>query len=179
MDKVNIWIIFIDHFKTLKNFSSNKYSILDFLIFYAVPIAVGLFVALQVQANFLISANAELIAFFGVLGGFMLNLLVLICGYDSKKFKNESLAKEVLFQVKSNVSYLIALACCMILILFVLKLVSLSGLGQSLVVYGYNLRLPVLNLIEGLSIAVFLNFGLTILMVLKRFYSLERDSSKA
>ncbi len=172
MDKIRLSKIFGDHFKTL-HYDKGGISYSDIILFYAFPLLVGLLVSGQLGVQFLIDSSEELITFYSVLGGFMLNLLALIYGFDVEKFKNPNLAKEVLTETTSNVSYLIAIASLLVILLFVMK--AASGISSNLLVSHHVL----IDLTQRVTITFFvfsfINFCLTLLMVLKRFYSLNSN----
>lgn len=164
MEKINPTKIFFDHIRTLRLYDQQRVSYRDIFFFYGLPIIAGLAVARYTGVDFIVSNSTELITFYSVFGGFMLNLLALIYGFNLSNFKNTSLATEVLKETTSNISYLIAVASLMIFSLFVMRLVSevqIDGwLSFGLVVF---------------FVSSFINFALTILMVLKRFYSLNAN----
>lgn len=172
MDKINLSRIFTDHFKTLRHYDKGGISILDIILFYGFPLLVGVLLSANLGISFLIGVSAELITFYSVLGGFMLNLLALIYGFDTQKFKNPTLAKEVLNETTSNISYLIAVATVLVVLLFIMKVSS--GVETDL-----SFNSSVVDLSEKVTVSffvfAFINFCLTIFMVLKRFYSLDSN----
>jgi hypothetical protein len=175
MDKINLSKIFKDHFKTLRSYDKGRISVLDIILFYIFPLITGILASTYIGISFFISVSTELITFYSVFGGFMLNLLVLIYGFDTTKFKSESLAKEVLDETTSNISYLVAVASLLVILLFILKAIS----GIDLVFDVNDTYAFVFVWSEKISVSffvfAFLNFCLTILMVLKRFYSLDSN----
>lgn len=173
LEKINVSKIFKDHWGTLKNYDKKNVSITDIFLFYILPLIFSIIISFYVKLSFIVSISSELITFYSVLGGFMLNLLALIYGFDITKFKTPELAKRVLKELSSNISYLIALASILVVLLFVTK----SILGISLI-QGINYFKTVLvtkKIMVAFFIFTFTNFSLTILMILKRFYSLNSN----
>lgn len=171
MEKIDITKIFYDHFKTLKNFTSEKLSLMDVMTFYVLPLLFGWVISWYVSFQFMASQNTDLITFYSVFGGFMLNLLVLIYGYKLDNFKNPDLAKHVLSEIVANISYLIAVSIILVFVLFAIRVTVTIGASTWMT--------PALPFIKYFTVAmlifVFVHFCLTMCMVLKRFYSLSSN----
>ena len=169
VDKVDISRILIDHFKTLKDYSTDRYSRADFVLFLGGPAAVA----------------ALLLAFYGKLGSslvtvfvtslsifaaLLFNLLLLV--YDAmRKAESEDagpagLRGKFLRQIASNISFAILVAVVAIVSVLVLMFVG---------------RIPnAVSVVSGLVYFLVTLFMLTLLMVLKRVHILlytESDSS--
>lgn len=172
MNKISLSKIFSDHIKTLRHYDKGGISVLDLLLFYGFPLLIGILLSSHLRVEFLLGISEELITFYSVLGGFMLNLLALIYGFDTEKFKNPDLAKEVLLESSSNISYLIASASILVILLFVMKAAGAIDFdpGVELVIMKMSEQVTVSFFVFG-----FINFCLTIFMVLKRFYSLNSN----
>ena len=173
MEKINVFCIFSRHLSTLRHHSTGKFSKGDFFLFYIVPVLIAVFASHYLNGNFLYSITSELITFFSILGGFMLNLLVLVYGFDIQKFKNPDLAAKVLRETTANISYLITLASIVILVLFAIKIASYVNGGFTLVAYGYDIIFYIKQFLTVAIVSSLINFSLTIFMVLRRFYGLD------
>ncbi|MEN9912776.1 MAG: hypothetical protein RLY66_184 [Candidatus Parcubacteria bacterium] len=173
MDKINISNIFKDHFQTLRHYDKKQASFLDFLLFYGFPLLMGALLSWHLRVDFFIGVSTELITFYAVLGGFMLNLLALIYGFNTEKFNNPFLAKEVLRESVSNISYLIAVASLLVILLFILKVGT--GINSDFGIGNQTIISISEHIIVSFFVFSFINFCLTIFMVLKRFYSLNSN----
>lgn len=164
MEKINIYNVFRDHFKTLRHFDKGKISFWDLILFFIAPFVVGYFSAKVVGIKFIIDNSQEIITFYSVFGGFMLNLLALIYGFDLEKFKTRGLAIGVLDEIVANILYLVALSSLLIFSMFILLASEDFVVGSTADFW-----------LTAFLIGVFFNFALTTLMVIKRFYSLDSN----
>jgi len=164
MQKINIYNVFRDHFRTLRHFDKGKISREDITLFLFAPLVLGYFSAKVIDLQFIFDNSQEIITFYSVFGGFMLNLLALIYGFDLDKFRNRGLAVEVLDEIVSNILYLVAVSSLLIFSMFIL-LASKDFLVGTVANFWLTAFL----------VAVFFNFALTTLMVIKRFYSLNSN----
>lgn len=175
MEKINIFCIFSRHFSTLRDHSTGKLKTSDFLVFYIVPIMIAFAISFFISDDFLTKISTELITFYSVLGGFMLNLLVLVYGFDAKKFQTPKVAQKVLRQTTANISYLITLASIVILVLFFINISGYVDGGVNIVIHGVDIVVYIKQFLVVFIISSLLNFGLTLFMVLRRFYGLDFD----
>lgn len=177
MEKINILSIFKDHFKTLIVYHTKKISYPDIFLFYGLPLAVGIFASRFFQFKSILTINSDLMVFYAGAAGFLLNVLVLLYGYDTAKFKNPGLASYVLKETSSNIAYLITIAALAIIVLFGIELSQLTEIvtfSYSKISYSHILFIQ--HLSTGFICFSLLNFLLTMLMVLKRFYSLDSNT---
>lgn len=176
MEKINILKIFKDHIGTFYHFDTKKFIKLDFFFFYIIPLIIGIVVSFVIDISFLVEINNDLITFYSVMGGFMLNLLVLVYGYDRERYKKPELAKIVLKEISSNISYLIAVSLILIVFLFGIRMIDPIEIGLFKTFKNYDQFVFITrDIIVTFVVASFINFFLTILMVVKRFYSLESN----
>lgn len=164
MEKINIINVFRDHFRTLRHFDKGRISLTDISLFLIAPLIAGYFSAKVIDLEFIVSNSQEIITFYSVFGGFMLNLLALIYGFDLEKFKTRGLAIDVLNEIVANILYLVALSSLLIFSMFIV-LAAEEFIANSTLNY----------FITTVLVGVFFNFALTTLMVIKRFYSLDSN----
>ena len=152
-----------DHFATLVVGDTSKRSLLDFVLFYLVPIIVGV-VLVKFNLIFGRSLGYALIIALSVFAGLLFNVLLWILNIASKtRSENEKLSANSLRFLKgicSNVAYAV--------------LISLLTIGAILLHFGFlslNLKIG-LHLTSFFVYAMCGNFMLTMLLVLKRLYGL-------
>ena len=158
-DKINVYRIVLDHFQTLKDYKTRRYRIGDFAIFFLVPLAVGAIVITFVGTlgpNSITIVTTSL----SIFAALLFNLLLLIYDLVRKEGSDQqnSLRKQFLREIHSNLSFSILVALISVVLSLVLALTNDSGAMEkvlSFVVY-YMLSL----------------FMLTLLMVLKRVHVL-------
>lgn len=179
MEKINILKIFKDHFRTLIKYDTKKCSFMDILLFYILPLEGAIFLSFYIHFKSLFDIASDLMVFYAGSAGFLLNVLVLIYGYNTEKFKNRQLAEEVLKETSSNIAYLISVAAFSIILLFLIKI---SKVPEFTTFCNTDLNTKFINIIKQVSIVFIcfslVNFFLTMLMVLKRFYSLDSNRGK-
>lgn len=174
MKKVNIFIILTDHLATLYDDRTEKFSFVDFAVFYLAPIAFG---TLYFLCPFVLPDGlyGALIAVFSVFSALLFSAQMALYGLSpkdptsgnddtSKAREEERFRRDRKFfaDVNYNVSYLILLSCVSLLIFVAMMIASLSGR------------------IEGAIVMVLVShFFLTLLMLVKRthiaFSSKYRD----
>lgn len=175
MEKIDISRIFLDHFRTLRHYSKDRISLVDISLFYVIPFLIALVVAFYLPSGFLSKISTELITFYSVFGGFMINLLVLVYGFDLNKFKNPDIAGGVLKGIAANISYLVTLASLAIVVLFSIKVLNFIHHPTSFIVKNLDIVFIGKYIVITFILTSFLNFALTILMVLRRFYALDQN----
>jgi hypothetical protein len=123
--------IVVGHLRTLQNDSTGRVSLIDWLVFYGLPIAAGIAVwySGQMVTNEVFNGSASV---FGIFVGLLLNVQVAIFGiFLRKPEKSEDAAAQILVEIQlarrgsalrelnSNIAYLIlicsiAIGLCMI-----------------------------------------------------------------
>jgi hypothetical protein len=164
MEKIDIYKVFRDHFRTLRHYDKERISFFDILLFLIAPFVIGYFSAKFIDLKFIIANSQEIITFYSVFGGFMLNLLALIYSFDLEKFRTRGLAVEVLNQIVANILYLVALSSILIFLMFII-LASETFISATKANFWLTAFL----------IGIFFNFALTTLMIIKRFHSLDSN----
>ena len=167
--KISFWQIIVDHLSTLRNDISGRLSPLDLIIFYALPVLVGVaafLTPLKVSKDFY---NIS-VTFFGVFVALLLNFQVAAFGIYNRKWtsdKDEKLAlnrekdaelkKRLLNEINSNISYLILISVGSILLFVFLYTSEKTGPFAAAV-----------------SWTIYIHFVLNLLMVVKRSHILFR-----
>ena len=165
--KINVTSIIVDHFQTLRDAQRNKLSAADIFLFYFIPIIAG---ALGLFAEFTIRADAynASITFFGIFIALLLNIQVGMFAIFQRKWEISSdirvaaIQQEVLVERKTlltelnaNISYLILVSCVSLVASFLFYLEKWE--------WGFA---------PSLTLALYLHFLLTLLMVVKRAHAL-------
>ena len=164
--KINIFLIVVDHIKTLRDLPSQRLSLTDIVTFFIVPLVVSLFaygLSFSVQDEFY---NVS-ITFFGIFIALLLNIQVAIFSIFLRKWdipvdlKSQTLAEErinqrrlLLKEINSNVSYLILVSCL--------------ALFSCLVAYTESY---LKGFFPAFSMLIYSHFFLTLLMIIKRVYA--------
>ncbi len=153
-EKVHIWTIVSNHLKTLKNSNSGKSEFDDYLTFLVLPIFGA---SLLMYFNIKLSAGATniIITTLSILVGLLFNVIVII--FDIiKRDSTKRLKNELLNQLLTNISYSIILS---IFIIVITLLTFIDNCFSKIIFYW---------------IVYFLlgNYFLTVLMIIKRMYSL-------
>jgi len=163
MNKINVLPIISKHLDTLSNFGENKRSWSDLTLFYFLPTLGGV-VLLFLKFGFRIDAVNGFLNAFSILTGFLLNVLVLLLSFTNPAPTlnvDLRLRRDLLREVFANI-------CVSIL-------VSIAVVCTAIVALSYMKSQPGAQ--TG-PIATFLltsctsNFILTLLMVIKRMYTL-------
>lgn len=165
--KVNVFPIVADHLNTLRNANTGRYSALDFILFYVVPIGCSIAAAtfcLRLTETFY---NLS-ITFFGIFIALLLNVQVAIFGIFQRKWdvpSDDKLAaiqrekleerRTLLGELNSNLSYLV-LVSCISLIIFLLFFV-------------FDVKLWAKS---AATVAIYTHFVLTLMMSVKRAHTL-------
>ena len=163
LDKVNIAKIVRDHLGTFKDNSTGRYRLLDFLLFFLVPliVAIGFVGILGSLPKGLIGVIATSLSIFTAL---LLNLLLLAYNItrnsDSSDRRLQEMREELFHEVFSNIAF--ATLVSLVTIIFVL---IFGTMGK------HTTRLAI-NIFSFLIYYLGTLFLLTLLMLLKRVYVL-------
>lgn len=160
-DKINVWMIIADHFKTLKEFRSNKTSAEDVLLFLIIPLLAALALVLLLDVRLDVNAINALITSLSVFSGLLFNLLLLIYDLLIKENSEEdpsTLRRMFLGQIYAHISFSILTAVVSISLLLFLFI---------------KVESPVFVIpITTMVISLVINFILTLLMILQRVHIL-------
>lgn len=165
--KIDVRTIVVDHWSSLIKGQSTTHSVGDFVLFYGIPLAVGIW---SYERDFKLSTDGYNVSvtFFGIFIALLLNIQVAIFAIFQRKWKlpetiidqtsqsrTENLRTKLLSQLNANISYLV-LVCCVVLVAAVWFYVqkSISGISPA-IISGF-----------------YVHFLLTLLMVIKRSHAL-------
>lgn len=160
-DKVDVSRIVLDHVRTLKDYSTGKYRLTDFFLFFGVPVVIAAVLVYfygELRSN-LITIVATSLSIFAAL---LFNLLLLV--YDViRKSENpagnqETLRRRFLTEVFSNISFAILVAIIAIVLVLIRVLVDDASVAE--------------HVFSGLVYYLVSLFLLTLLMLLKRVHVL-------
>jgi len=175
-ESINIFEIVTDHFSSLYSFEKRNLMISEVLIFYILPMLFAFGVVCFIDdLSFVIKNYPIVLTFFGILTGFLVNLIFLLIGFDKTKFLNKDLAIDVLSQVVSSTSYLVVLTLSgTILIIVGIFLDTYLGqlsAGSILISYINSIQ----NVLVFITLFLSTHFILMIIQVIKTFYVLNNN----
>ncbi|MEX2299479.1 MAG: hypothetical protein WD733_01010 [Bryobacterales bacterium] len=170
MRKINLWRIVQDHAQTLVDYPSKRLSRSDLAVFAGLPIAGGIACA-WFQIGFKAEVLDGLLTAFSIFAGLLLNLLVLVFSYtqssaqtprpiDPKAAIRERLTREIHANVSFAILVSLAMVVCTVVALWLLKHAEQGTPNET----GW--------LLTFLLVTLSINFGLTMMMVLKRMHLL-------
>lgn len=165
MTKINVLRIVNAHFRTLRDAATGAVSGADLLLFVGAPFVMAALATYFGWALYVEALNA-LLAAFAIFAGLLLNLLLLIFTFSSDTTHPLGLAKvraALLRELHDNIAFSVLLSIAIVVVCFVevavLRVKQPEGAAHSGGI--------------GTFVIVFLtaNFVLTLLMVLKRIYT--------
>lgn len=152
--KINVWKVIVSHFKTLVNHNTKKPGFDDWFIFLLIPlIAAGLLVCFEKD----VSTNTVnlVVTSLSIFVGLLINVLVLIFSLLQKE-KDSRLKIIVLKETIVNITYVIIISVVTMIFCF-----------------SMNFENYLFRLIMTFFIYLFtIHFILTLMMIVKRMYSL-------
>jgi hypothetical protein len=165
--KIDVRIVFSDHFRTLRDARSGRFSLADFFLFYGIPFLLALYSAI-VQTCIDKEVDNISITFFGIFIALLLNVQVAIFGifqrrwqapddFRSMDIQSEKLRerKILLGEVNANISYLVLISCCALSLFLLVYICRYDGWFLSF-----------------FTIFLYSHFLLTLLMIIKRSHAL-------
>lgn len=174
-NKINVFVIIKDHLRTLKNYNNGKTSLIDVFILLLFPLVFVIGVAFYKH-----TINKEFVSiivnFSSIVTSLLISVLVLI--YDQySRIESQTLKKEVLRQLFSNVSYTILMGIITVVFCLLLNIYPTDKSGHyeiptiSFFIKEYEISI---NLMTALFTPVILFFllqmVLTLFMVLRRLH---------
>ncbi|QIA76679.1 hypothetical protein [Rodentibacter caecimuris] len=174
-NKINVFVIIKDHLRTLKNYSNGKTSLIDVSILLLLPLifVIGL-------AFYKYTINKEFVSlvvnFSSIVTSLLISVLVLI--YDQySKIDTQTLKKEVLGQLFSNVSYTILMGIITVVFCLLLNIYptdktgnyEISAITFSIKEYEVSINLMIV-LFTPFILFFLLQMILTLFMVLRRLH---------
>jgi hypothetical protein len=163
--KIDITQIVAAQVRTMRDNSTQRYSVADILLFYGFPAllsVVGSYFGWKFNSDVL---NALLTAF-SIFAGLLLNLLILVYTFSTDTQHPTALARNrstVIRELHANVAY-------SILVSIVLVVVTMIAVAYLKMHEGPQAAAFTGRWVTGLIIFLTLNFVLTLLMILKRIY---------
>ena len=170
MNKINILRIIAEHVHTLRDFSTNRLSAADVVVFFGLP-ALLAGIAGWYRVGFNYDVMNALLTAFSIFAGLLLNLLLLVFSFADRLEVSgsfQSVRQQLLKEVHSNIAFaiLVSMAIVVVAIVAVIRLKMASGPSYT----G-----PILT---GTLVYFIANFVLTLLMILKRMHILMSQQLK-
>jgi hypothetical protein len=169
--KIDIRRIVIAQIHTMKDNSTQRYSVPDLVLFFLFPSllgAVGSYYGWKFNADVL---NA-LLAAFSIFAGLLLNLLLLIYTFSSQTDHPPALTKarnQLVKELHDNIAYSILVS----IVIVVVAMVTVAYLKMHETPSEPAFTTP---WVTGTVIFLTINFILTLLMILKRIYTMLNQS---
>jgi fatty acid desaturase len=164
LDKIDVRKIIAGHVETFRDYATKERSRSDLILFLGTPLVV-MAAALWWHFDFSVSVVNSLLSAFSIFAGLLFNLLVMVlsflqAGRGNNSERQLSIRREVLRQITANLSFSILTSLAII----ILAIVALALVPKG---EDYIPRWGTAVILVGS-----VNFGLTLLMVLKRMYDL-------
>lgn len=155
--KIDITAIIREHFDSLRDASTKRVSYWDVFVMFGLPVVLGFAsfaMGFQIKNEYI----GTLVGAFSIFAGFLFNIIVLIYGFDPprKDGDNAEDQMELLSQTFANISYAVVISISIVVIL-IASLFTSGCLDE---------------IASALAVMLFANFGLSLMMVLKRIYVL-------
>ena len=165
--KINVLPILAEHVQSLRDHATNRTSILDLFVFFAVPIGVA---GLVTWRNFNLRATAVngLVSSFSLFATILLSLLVMLFSFiqATEKHAGDPLLlhrRRLLRELNANIAFAVLLSIGIVAI----SLIALSALQKD--------QDPIARPFTFLLVAGFVAFILNVLMITKRMYVLMNN----
>ncbi|RWD80467.1 MAG: hypothetical protein E5V25_04285 [Mesorhizobium sp.] len=155
--KIDVTSILKEHVDSLRDAGTKNISRLDVAVMFGIPLALGV-LALVVGFHVKDDHIGTLVSAFSIFAGFLFNVIVLIYGFDPPS-KTDVTADDqmiLLSQTFANISYAVIVSIAVVLVLLFMLFIG-SGVQV---------------LVSSIFVVLATNFGLSLLMVLKRIYVL-------
>ena len=152
--KINVWKVIKSHFKTLVNHNTKKPGWDDWCIFLIAPIVIALLIVFFEKDASTNTVNL-IITSLSIFVGLLINVLVLIFSLLQKE-KDSKIKIIVLKETIINITYVIIISVVTMILCFCMN------------IEGYYFKIIITFLIYLFTI----HFILTLMMIVKRMYSL-------
>ena len=165
--KIDVLPIIRDHFGTLRDARTEKYSVVDFALFYGLPL-VSASVPFVWRIKLDDSFYSLSITFFGIFIALLLNVQVAIFGIFQRKWdrpeddnlavlQNEKLEERriLLGELNANLSYMVLFSCISLVAFLIFTVFNVMSV-----------------LIAAATVAIYIHFVLTLMMAVKRAHTL-------
>jgi hypothetical protein len=162
--KVDVRRIIASHIATMRDFSTNRYSKPDLIIFYGAPIAAAV-AAIYFGWRFDAGVLNSLLTAFSIFAGLLLNLLLLVFTFSVRDQQPSMVGRirgSLVKDLHDNIAYSILLS----IVLVGVTMFEVARLGMKTKQEAASTG----SLSTGVIIFLSANFVLTLLMILKRIY---------
>jgi hypothetical protein len=169
MGKINIWSIIRRHYETLRDDSTKKSSVSDYLLFFGVPFLAAAS-GFYFHWSLAVEALAAVLASFTIFAGLLFNFLILVYTLATDEQPN-ALARgrgDSMRELHENIAYSVLVSVFIVLFSLVATIVLKHGETVSA---PSRLQFALTAVINFLVC----NFFLTLLMVLKRIHTILRN----
>lgn len=163
--KIDITRIVTAQVRTMRDNSSQRYSVSDILLFYGLPALLGV-IAPRYGWKFSVDVLNALLTAFSIFAGLLLNLLVLIYTLSSQTEHPSVLTKartSTIKELHDNIAYSILIS--ILIVVVTMTAVAYLKMHEMPGVTGFTS-----TWLTGVMVFLTLNFVLTLLMILKRIY---------
>jgi hypothetical protein len=169
MGKINIWAIIRRHFETLRDYSTKKSVVSDFLLFLGVPACIAA-TGFYFHWSLAVEALAAVIASFAIFAGLLFNLLILIYTLSNDE-QPKALARvrtDLMRELHDNIAYSVLVSIFIVSFALIATVVLKHGDAPSVPPWIQFILTAIINFLVG-------NFFLTLLMILKRIHTVLRN----
>jgi hypothetical protein len=169
MRKINIWAIIVNHISTLRDYSTQKYSVQDLVLFLGAPLAASS-AGLYFKWSFSVNALNALLAAFSIFAGLLLNLLLLVYTFSSEGIQPNALAKvktQFVRELQDNIAFSVLIS--VFIVVFALAAIMRVKADNSINSDWIEIS------ITSVVLYFMSNFLLTLLMILKRIHAMLNE----
>jgi hypothetical protein len=164
--KIDVTRIMKSHFSTMRDHSSGRYSAVDIVTFYGLPVLAGAGAA-YFRWRFDSDVLNSLLAAFAIFAGLLLNLLLLVFTFSVREDEPSMVSRtrgDLVKELHDNIAYSVLVSIALVVVIMI-EVASLKRPDLKPDVHAYTGAF-------GTALIVFLtvNFILTLLMILKRIY---------
>jgi len=176
--KINITKIIKDHWNTLYNYRTNRFSVADLLQLFVVPTILGTTFALFVPGTVPINSNFfnAALTSLSIFAGLLVNVIVLIYDAIQKTVKNNQSTNnnvriKFLGELSANISFTIVLSIISIAVFLVISSVNVDEMST---IISNETRKVINRVVSSIVYSIVLIFLSHLLLVVKRIYHLLR-----
>ena len=152
--KTQLFCVLKEQISVYKNDKTQKYSFLDFITFFLIPIVISVLVAIDLPLNKIVEQAGTIITIFSLIATLPLSFLAVLMDKILKTKKEEEVAKETFTSITIDIVYS----------MIVIALVVFAALT--------NLPSEVEKVLVGFIVFFVVKIVLNILMIIKRVFRL-------
>jgi|SRR5579863_3080260 len=163
--KIDVTRIIVAQIHTMKDNSTQRYSVIDLIVFYGLPVLLGA-AAAYYGWKFNSDVLNALLAAFSIFAGLLLNLLILVYTFSSQAEHPPALARirmTLIKELHDNIAYSILVSIVIVVVTMIT--VAYLKMHEKPPEAAFTGRW-----VTGIVIFLTMNFVLTLLMILKRIY---------